>query len=198
MLSSFKEYEKKIETVHIEQKQRIEMENYEETLRIQREEGQYAQHKQTQTANLGAFQVEKHTEVGIAGADALGQMGANGAGSINLGGDGGGFNPAAMMAGMALGGVVGQNISGTMNGILGGMNQPTPPPIPTVLFHIAVNGSATGPYDINTLTQMISLGTLTRDTLVWKQGMVNWEPAGNVPEFKSLLGTMPPPVPPTL
>ena len=49
-------------------KQRIEEENYEETLRIQREEGQYAQHKQTQTANIGAFQVEKQAEVGIAGA----------------------------------------------------------------------------------------------------------------------------------
>lgn len=55
-------------------KQRIEEENYEETLRIQREEGQYAQHKQTQTANIGVFQVKKQAEVGIVGAEALGQM----------------------------------------------------------------------------------------------------------------------------
>ena len=182
----------------IEQKQRIEMENYEATLRIQREEGQYAQHKQTQTANIGAYQVEKQTEVGIAGAGALGQMGANGTGSINMGGDGTGFNPAAMMAGIALGGAVGQNIAGTMNGILGGMNQPVPPPIPTVTFHVAVNGAATGPFDMNMLMQMINSGTLTRDTLVWKAGMASWQPAGDVAELQSVLGTTPPPVPPIL
>ncbi len=182
----------------IEQKQRIEMENYEATLRIQREEGQYAQHKQTQTANIGAYQVEKQTEVGIAGAGALGQMGANGTGSINMGGDGTGFNPAAMMAGIALGGAVGQNIAGTMNGILGGMNQPAPPPIPTVTFHVAVNGAATGPFDMNMLMQMINSGALTRDTLVWKAGMASWQPAGDVAELQSVLGTTPPPVPPIL
>ena len=173
-------------------------EDYIERLRIQREEGQYAQHKQTQSANIGAFQVEKQAEVGVAGADALGQMGANSAGGVNLGGDGTGFNPAAMMAGMALGGAVGQNIAGTMNGMMSGVNQQTPPPIPTVLFHVAVNGAATGPFDMNTLTQMINAGTLTKDTLVWKSGMANWEPAGNVSEFTALLGTTPPPVPPTL
>lgn len=41
--------------------------DYAERLRIQREEGQYAQHKQTQSANIGAFQVEKQAAVGIAG-----------------------------------------------------------------------------------------------------------------------------------
>ena len=173
-------------------------EDYIERLRIQREEGQYAQHKQTQSVNIGAFQVEKQAEVGIAGAEALGQMGANGAGGVSLGGEGAGFNPAAMMAGMALGGAVGQNIAGTMNGMMSGINSPTPPPIPSVMFYVAVNSSSTGPYDMNTLTQMISAGTLTSSTLVWKQGMVNWEPAGNIAEFKTLFGATPPPVPPTL
>ena len=124
----------------IADKQRIEAENYEETLRIQREEGQYAQHLHTRTANFGAYQVEKQAEVGVAGANALGQMGANGAGDINLGGGGGdgtGFNMAAMMASMAVGGAVGQNIAGAMNNMMGGINQQAapgavPPPIPTV------------------------------------------------------------------
>ena len=82
-----------------------ETQDYVERLRIQREEGQYAMHKQTQTANIGAFQVEKQAEVGVAGAKALGQMGTNGAGDINLGGggDGTGFNMAAVMASMAVG-----------------------------------------------------------------------------------------------
>lgn len=178
-------------------KQRIEAENYEETLRIQREEGQYAQHKQTQTANIGAFQVEKQAEVGVAGANALGQMGANGAGNMNLGSDGDGFNMAAMMASMAVGGAVGQNIAGAMNNMMGGINQQTmpgavPPPIPTVAYHVAVNGQATGPFDISVLAQMATAGQLTADSLVWKNGMAQWAKAGTVDELKNLFVTMPP------
>lgn len=181
-------------------KQRIEAEHYEETLRIQREEGQYAQHKQTQTANLGAFQVEKQAEVGVAGANALGQMGAKGAGDVKLGG-GDGFNMAAMMASMAVGGAVGQNIAGAMNNMMGGINQPvqsgmTPPPIPTVAYHIAVNGQAAGPFDIPALTQMVAAGQLTADSLVWKNGMEQWKKAGTVDELKNLFFAMPP-IPPS-
>lgn len=39
--------------------------DYIERLRIQREEGQYAQHKATQTANIGAFQVEKQAKLAL-------------------------------------------------------------------------------------------------------------------------------------
>ena len=102
----------------ISDKQRIEIEDYEENLRIKREEGQYLKHKQTQSDHMNAFQVEKQAEVGIAGAEALGHMGENGAGNVNLGGASNGFNPAAMMASMAVGNVVGQNIAGSMSGIM--------------------------------------------------------------------------------
>lgn len=195
------EAEAKIRDIHA--KQRIEAEHYEGTLRIQREEGQYAQHKQTQTANLGAFQVEKQAEVGVAGAQALGQMGANGAGDVNIGGssDGTGFNMAAMMASMAVGGAVGQNIAGAMNNMMGGINQQTapgavPPPIPTVAYHVAVNGQATGPFDISVLVQMATVGQLTADSLVWKNGMAQWAKAGTVDELKNLFANVMPPIPP--
>lgn len=189
------EAEARIRDIHA--KQRIEAEHYEGTLRIQREEGQYAQHKQTQTANLGAFQVEKQAEVGVAGANALGQMGANGAGDVNLGDGGDGFNMAAMMASMAVGGAVGQNIAGAMNNMMGGINQPTqagmtPPPIPKVAYHVAVNGQATGPFDISILAQMVASGQLTTDSLVWKTGMTQWAKAGVVDELKNLFSIIPP------
>lgn len=124
---------------NIADRQRVDIENYGETLRVQREETQYALHKQTQSSNLDAFAVEKQAEVGIAGAQALGQMGAGGAGNIDLGGgeigseggngsgnggNGGGFNMAAIMASMAVGGAVGQNIAGTMNQIMSGNTRP--------------------------------------------------------------------------
>lgn len=174
-----------------------ETQDYVERLRIQREEGQYAMHKQTQTANIGAFQVEKQADVGIAGAQALGQMGANGAGDVNLGGDRDGFNMAAMMASMAVGGAVGQNIAGAMNNMMGGINQQTtpsvvPPPIPTVAYHVAINGQAAGPFDMTSLTQMAANGQPTGDSLVWKNGMAHWEKAIAVDELKGLFSTMPP------
>lgn len=176
-----------------------ETQDYVERLRIQREEGQYAMHKQTQTANLEAYQVEKQAEVGVAGAQALGQMGANGAGGVDLGNDGTGFNPAAMMAGMALGGAVGQNMAGIMNGAMNPTNFTqsgiTPPPVPTVVYHVAVNGQATGPFDLNVLQQMAATGQLTTDSLVWKNGMAEWVKAGTVDELKGLLANSMPPIP---
>ena len=182
-------------------KVQAETADYVERLRIQREEGQYAMHKQTQTANIGAFQVEKQTEVGIAGAESLGHMGENGAGGVDLGNGGTGFNPAAMMAGMAVGGAVGQNIAGIMNNSMAGANQAapsgaTPPPIPIVAYHIAVNGQATGPYDLNMLRQMATAGQLNADSLVWKNGMSEWAKAGTIDELKSIFVVMPP-IPPT-
>ena len=104
-------------------KMQAETTDYTERLRIQREEMQYAQHKQTQSANIGAFQVEKQAEVGIAGAEAIGSMGQNGGGNINLGGSAG-FNPAAMMAGVAFGGAVGKNIAKTLSGAMSDAQQP--------------------------------------------------------------------------
>lgn len=190
----------------ITEKQRIEAADYEERLRIAREEGQYAQHMQTRSANLGAYQVEKQAEVGVAGADALGQMGANGAGNISMGGDGGsgmGFNPAAMMASMAVGGVVGQNIAGVMGNAMNGMNAMgqtgmMPPPIPAIAYHVAINGQAAGPYDMSVLQQMVVNGQFTAESLVWKAGMANWAKAGTVAELSALFSMppVPPPVPP--
>lgn len=192
------EAEAKIKT--IADKQRIEMENLGETLRIQREEGQYAQHKATQSANIGAFQIEKQAEVGIAGAEALGQMGANGAGNVSLGGGGDGFNMAAMMASMAVGGAVGQNIAGSMNNMMAGINQPpqvgaTPPPIPTIAYNVAINGQAAGPFDLNTLKQMVTTGQFTSDSLVWKAGMAEWKKAGTINELKEVFSSAMPPIP---
>lgn len=182
----------------IADKQRIDVEHLEETLRIQREETQYAQRMQTRTSNFATYQTEMQAEVGIAGAEALGKMGENGVGNVNVGGDG--FNMAAMMASMAVGGAVGQNIVGAMNNMMCGVNQQTtfgavPPPIPTLAYHVATNGQATGPFDISTLTQMITSGQLTADSLVWKNGMAQWAKAGTVETLKNLFDNIIPPIP---
>ena len=179
-------------------KQRIEAVDYAESLRIQREEGQYAKHKQTQSGNLAAYQTEAQTEVGVAGANALGKMGANGAGGINIGG-GGGFNPTAMMAGMALGGAIGQNVAGIMNGAMSGINAPSqnavPPPIPEEKFFVAVNKNPTGPYDIDSLKQMAQSGKFDGQSLVWKPGFSEWAKAETIDALKEAVANAIPPIP---
>ena len=178
--------------------QRINAENMEESMRISREEAQYAQHKQAQMSNFAAYQLEKQAAVGIAGAKALGQMGANGV--MEMTGSGG-MNPAAMMTGIAMGGAIGQNMASTMNSMMQGINghqpQPiTPPPVPNSVDHVAQNGQAVGPFDMDGLSQMAVAGTLTKESLVWKPGMEKWAKAGTVEELLFLFGTItPPPIP---
>lgn len=176
--------------------------NMEETLRIQRESMAQAQRLQNETANLSAFQMEKQAEVGVEGAKAFGQMGENGAGNLNLGG-GLGMNPAGMMAGMAMGSAIGQNMAGMVGGMMNGMNQQVSsqaqnvPPVPgNDSYHLAVNGTSTGPYTLSVLSTMAANGQFTKESLVWKSGMANWHAAGSISELAGLFAGTVPPVPP--
>lgn len=63
------------------------------------------------------------------------------------------------------------------------------------MYHVAVNGPAIGPYDLNELSQMIALGTLIKDSLVWKQGMQNWEKASSIEELDNLFINVMPVIP---
>ncbi len=73
----------------------------------------------------------------------------------------------------------------------------TPPPMPPALtFFAVVNGQQAGPYDLNTLKQMAANGSLSKETLVWRDGMANWTAAGQVPEMTQVFGATPPPIPP--
>ena len=72
---------------------------------------------------------------------------------------------------------------------------PTPLP-PLVQVYVAVNGQQAGPYDMNTLRQMARTGQLTRDSLVWMEGMGSWEAASKVTAMAGVFGAVPPPLPP--
>jgi membrane protease subunit (stomatin/prohibitin family) len=77
-------------------------------------------------------------------------------------------------------------------------NNPSgPPPIPQqAAFHVVLNGQQAGPYDMASLQQMIAQNQLTRESLVWKQGMTAWAAASQVSELANLFGSVPPPLPP--
>lgn len=74
----------------------------------------------------------------------------------------------------------------------------TPPPIPVVCYNVAVNGQPTGPFDLDTLANMVNSGQLCPSSLVWKKGMAQWEKAETVEELKSLFEYAMPPIPPQI
>jgi GYF domain 2/SPFH domain-Band 7 family len=75
--------------------------------------------------------------------------------------------------------------------------QGAPPPLPPQqLFHFDQAGTPAGPYPVNALRQFVSSGQLTRDTVVWSEGMANWAPASTVPALQTLFSS-PPPLPGT-
>jgi membrane protease subunit (stomatin/prohibitin family) len=113
-------------------------------------------------------------------------------------------NPGGGAASEGMGMGMGMAMAGTMmNSMNQSMNQNQqqqqqgPPPMPqAVSFFAVVNGAQAGPFDANVLKQMVGMGTFTKETLVWKQGMANWTPAGQVPEMVQVFGAAPPPLPP--
>jgi membrane protease subunit (stomatin/prohibitin family) len=72
-----------------------------------------------------------------------------------------------------------------------------PPPVPTAAaWFAAIGGQAQGPLDEATLRAYAGTGGLTRETLVWRQGMAGWVAAGSVGELAGIFGSVPPPLPP--
>lgn len=106
------------------------------------------------------------------------------------------------MMGMA----VGMGMAGTMGQVVGvagapATGQAAPPPIPgaagAMAFFVAVGGQQTGPFDIAALQRQLAAGQFTRESLVWRAGMANWQPASGVAELAAVFANVPPPLPPS-
>ena len=112
-------------------------------------------------------------------------------------------NPGA--AGTMMGVGVGGMLSQSMGTLFGNNPQPAaapaagagmPPPLPTaVQYFVALNGAQTGPFDMHVLQSQVGNGSLTRDSLVWRQGMAAWGKAGDQADLAALFASMPPPLP---
>lgn len=79
-----------------------------------------------------------------------------------------------------------------------GMSTPPPPPGATQYMVYTADQQQIGPLGIPQLKQMVTQGTLTKQTFVWKNGMANWELAGNVAELGSIFAMPTPPPPPPM
>jgi len=104
-------------------------------------------------------------------------------------------NPGgAAGAGVGLGAgiAMGAQMMNAMTGNAGA----APPSVPgAVAFHVAVGSQQTGPFDLAALRQQAAAGQLTRNSLVWRNGMAQWSKAGEVQELAALFADLPPPVP---
>jgi membrane protease subunit (stomatin/prohibitin family) len=71
-----------------------------------------------------------------------------------------------------------------------------PPPLPQAAsYWAALNGQQSGPFATDALRQHVGSGALTRDTLVWREGMPQWTRAGDVADLAALFPAAPPPLP---
>ena len=99
----------------------------------------------------------------------------------------------AMGMGFAMANQMGQSM---------GQQQPAqapagPPPLPAQKqYYVAIEGQQSGPYDKNALKQQAQSGRVSRNSLVWCEGMAGWSKAGDVSELSSIFSSVPPPLPP--
>ncbi len=184
---------------NIADSQAINAEHLAETMRIQREQAARFAALQTESQFLGAHQINQQTKVLETAAGNLGAMGQMNTSTGSNSGDGG-FNPIGVMTGLAVGGAMGNQMA-SMMGVMGqgvqqSLNQP--PPMPQIAFFVAVNGQNTGPFNMQQLHAMSTVGQLLPTSYVWKQGMANWALAHSVAELAPLFAHTPPPTPGSL
>ena len=60
-------------------------------------------------------------------------------------------------------------------------------------YSILINNQQSGPYSINQLQDFARNGNINADTLVWTQGMGQWEKAGNIKELSFMFAPFVPP-----
>ena len=160
-----------------EQLQDMNLENQRETMRIQREEMQRASRLQTEQTFLGAHQANLS------------------AGVLNNATDNG-INAFRQQQQPQMGAAMGMGTAPQMPGMVGAPQMPgmqVKQATPQVSYMVGVNGQQAGPFDWNQLQQLVSQGQLTQQTYVWKQGMANWDFAGNVQELQPLFMNAAPP-----
>ena len=169
-----------------EELQRMNLENQRETMRIQREEMQRVSRLQTEQTFMGAHQANLNAGV-------LNNATDNGINAFRQQTMGGINNMGQMGGAPQMPGQKGMGGAPQMPGMGAA--------IPQVQYYIGINGQQYGPCDWNKLQQLVQQDQLTQQSYVWKNGMAQWEFAGNVAELAPLFqGTAPqmPGMPPTM
>jgi len=98
-------------------------------------------------------------------------------------------------AGVAIGNQMAGQLNAAMSGAPSAAGAGAPPALPATFF-VAIGGQQTGPHDHAALGALARQGQLTRETLVWRNGMPQWVAAGSLPELAAAFAEVPPPLPP--
>jgi membrane protease subunit (stomatin/prohibitin family) len=75
---------------------------------------------------------------------------------------------------------------------------PSPPSLPPegeCRYYVGKNGKQAGPFDKDAIIGYMKKGAITRETLMWKQGLEGWKAAGLFTEFEAVFKATPPPLP---
>ncbi|MBY0307342.1 MAG: SPFH domain-containing protein [Phycisphaerales bacterium] len=95
--------------------------------------------------------------------------------------------------GQNMGGMIGANLSQAH--AAGTAPPPMAPASAGTQFFLGINGQQQGPFDAASIAAMAARGQVNAQTLVWTQGMANWQPASQVTAVATILGSVPPPMP---
>ncbi len=68
----------------------------------------------------------------------------------------------------------------------GAIGSPPPVVVPQYSYHLSVAGASYGPYTTVQLQQYVQSGQITRDSLLWREGMAGWLNAGQIGELGQL------------
>ena len=86
---------------------------------------------------------------------------------------------------------ISKGISGFVGGIgskvsKAGKSTDAPPPIPTLNYHVAIDGNSVGPLNYDELVDLARQNKLTKDSLVWKKGMKEWAKVKDIDELSPI------------
>ena len=143
--------------------------------------------------------IDKRSQIGLLGdLDAYTKLQAANALEDAANNPGAAGQGAGMLMGLGLGNVA----AGGLAGQPAAAAPAPPPPPPAAAWFLAVDGQQRGPYTPAQLAEQVGSGGLTGETLVWSQGMAQWQPAASVPAVAAVLpppppgDAAPPPLPP--
>lgn len=110
----------------------------------------------------------------------------------------GGVMGAGMGAGMGMG--LGFGMGNQMGGLSNAMNPVShannpPPPPNSPQFFVLINNQQNGPHTIDSIKNLIETKQISRDTLVWRDGMEEWGSIVDQEELLVLFSNTPPPPP---
>jgi len=141
--------------------------------------------------------LDKRSSMGIIGNmdDYLKYQSANAleSAAVNPGGE------ATAGIGLGMGFAMANQMGKMVAGTQAAQQTHDPPPLPLEgtesAYYVGKDGRKAGPFSRDSITGYIRKGAITKETLIWKEGMAEWQAAEQLPEFQSLLKTVPPPLP---